>query len=48
MKSLTVTISDDDIKILRKLVDMGLYTNLTDCIRSALREYLWKELENLK
>ena len=47
MKILTVSIPDSDIEIVKKFVDLGISSNITEYIRNALREYLWDELEKL-
>ncbi|MHA1229794.1 MAG: ribbon-helix-helix domain-containing protein [Candidatus Helarchaeota archaeon] len=48
MKSITVLIPDEDLKILKQLIDTGLYPNVAECIRVALRDYLWEKLEKIK
>lgn len=48
MKVLTVTIPKTDLKILKEFIDKGLYPNITECIRIALRDYLWDEIQKLK
>ncbi|MHA1270334.1 MAG: hypothetical protein ACTSPY_11145 [Candidatus Helarchaeota archaeon] len=48
MKILTVLIPEQDLKIIKKFIDIGLYANITEYIRVALRDYLWEELQKLK
>jgi Arc/MetJ-type ribon-helix-helix transcriptional regulator len=48
MKVLTVNIPRTDLKILKEFIDKGLYPNITECIRTALRDYLWEEIQKLR
>jgi len=48
MRILSIILSEDVLKILNELVEKGLYSNLTECIRIALRDYLWEEIEKLE
>ncbi|MHA1790965.1 MAG: ribbon-helix-helix domain-containing protein [Candidatus Helarchaeota archaeon] len=48
MKILTVSIPLQDIKIIKEFIEYGLYSNITECIRIALRDYLWDELQKLR
>ena len=48
MKILSVSIPDNDLKIINQFIEIRLYANVTDCIRIALRDYLWDEVQKIK
>ncbi|MBD3227336.1 MAG: ribbon-helix-helix protein, CopG family [Candidatus Lokiarchaeota archaeon] len=48
MKVLTISLPESDLKILEEFVKNNFYSNVSEYIRSALKDYLWEELEKIE